>query len=176
MKPPSKGHSRTAPETSRNALSTIQGTNEDDSQSDLHPEAGIFHNQMTQNYGPEDGHEMVTGVDEEVTYCALSTFSRKQKKTALPVCSVRSFFFFFSVKNCQLCFSKINDRNGLGQGQEWVRTKGFLRCRFKVRVSVVPNVFPIYTQHFLIPEISQTLKSSFTKFFGTVRQKNSNEY
>ena len=96
-------------------MSTIQGTNEDDSESDLHPEAGIFHNQMTQNYGPEDGHEMVTGVHEEVTYCTLSTFSGKQKKTALPVCSVGSFFFFFSVQNCQLCFSKINDRSGLGQ-------------------------------------------------------------
>ena len=50
-------HSGTAPETSQNALSTSQGTNEDGSQSDPHPEAGIFHNQMTQNSGPEDGHD-----------------------------------------------------------------------------------------------------------------------
>ena len=34
-----QGHSLTDPETSRNALSTSQGTNEDESQSDLHPEA-----------------------------------------------------------------------------------------------------------------------------------------
>ena len=52
-----QGHSGTAPETSRNAFSTNQGTNEDDSQSDPHPEAGIFHNQTTQNSGPEDGHD-----------------------------------------------------------------------------------------------------------------------
>ena len=31
-----------------------QGTNEDDSQSDLHPEAGIFRGQTTQNLGPKD--------------------------------------------------------------------------------------------------------------------------
>ena len=35
-------HSRTAPETSQNAFDTNQGTKEDDSQSDPHPEAGIF--------------------------------------------------------------------------------------------------------------------------------------
>ena len=29
----------------------------------------------------------------------------------------------------------------------------------------------MYPQYFLIPEISETLKGSFTKFFGTVRQK-----
>ena len=31
--------------------------NEDDSQSDPHPEAGVFHNQMTRNSGPEDGDD-----------------------------------------------------------------------------------------------------------------------
>ena len=43
--------------SSRNAYGTNQGTNEDDSQSDPHPEAGIFHNQMTRNSDPEDGHD-----------------------------------------------------------------------------------------------------------------------
>ena len=59
------GHSGTTPEPSRNALSTSQGTNEDDSQNDPHPEAGLFYGQMTQNSGPEDGHDMVTGVQRE---------------------------------------------------------------------------------------------------------------
>ena len=31
-----------------------QGTNEDDSQSDPHPEAGILRGQTTQNSGPKD--------------------------------------------------------------------------------------------------------------------------
>ena len=51
------GHSGTTPEPSRNALNTSHGTNEDDSQNDLRPEAGLFHGQMTQNSGPEDGHD-----------------------------------------------------------------------------------------------------------------------
>ena len=57
MNPLFHGHSGTAPETSRNTFSTSQGTNEDDSQSDPHPEAGIFHNQTTRNSGPEEGHD-----------------------------------------------------------------------------------------------------------------------
>ena len=37
MNPLIQGHSGTAPETSRNIFSISQGTNEDDSRSDLHP-------------------------------------------------------------------------------------------------------------------------------------------
>ena len=93
MNPLLQGHSGATPEPSRNALGTSQGTNEDSSQNDPHPEAGLFHGQMTQNSGPEGGHDMVTGateqignchditgVHEEVTYCSPSTSSGKQKK------------------------------------------------------------------------------------------------
>ena len=52
-----QGHSGTAPEASRNVFSSSQGTKEDDSQSNPHPEAGLFNNQMAQNSGPEDGHD-----------------------------------------------------------------------------------------------------------------------
>ena len=90
MHPLLQGHSGTATEASRNALSASHGTNEDDH----HPEAGFFHSQMMQNSGPEDGHDMVTGakeqirnrhdtvtgVHEEVTYWSPSTSSGKQKK------------------------------------------------------------------------------------------------
>ena len=68
MNPLIQGHSGTAPKTSRNAFSVNQGTNEDDSQSDPHPEAGLFHNQTTRNSDPEDGHDMVTGVQKERPY------------------------------------------------------------------------------------------------------------
>ena len=54
MNPLIQGHSETTPEMSWNAFSTNQGTNEDDSQSDPHPEAGLFNNQMTQNSGQKD--------------------------------------------------------------------------------------------------------------------------
>ena len=55
-----QSHSETAPKTSRNAFGTNQGTNEDNSQSDPHPEAGIFRSQTTQNSGPEVGHHSTT--------------------------------------------------------------------------------------------------------------------
>ena len=47
-------HSGTVPGTFRNTNVENQGRNEDDSQSDPHPEAGIFRGQTTQNSGPKD--------------------------------------------------------------------------------------------------------------------------
>ena len=58
MNPLIKGHSWTAPETSRNNYGTNQGTNEFDSQSDLHLEASISQSQTKS--GPEDDHDRNT--------------------------------------------------------------------------------------------------------------------
>ena len=58
MNPLIRGHSGTAPETSQNAFSRSQRTNEDNPRSDPHPEAGIFINQKTQNSGREDRHDI----------------------------------------------------------------------------------------------------------------------
>ena len=108
MNPLVQGKSGTTPVMSRNAFSTNQGTNEDGSQSDPHPEAGIFGNQTMRKCGQKDRRDMVTGVQreifcgcdmvtgatkqignrrdmvtrvhEEVTYCSPSTTSGKQKK------------------------------------------------------------------------------------------------
>ena len=57
MNPLIQAHSGTVPVTSRNVFTISQGTKEDDSQSNPHPEAGLFNNQMTQNSGPEDDHD-----------------------------------------------------------------------------------------------------------------------
>ena len=57
MNPLIQGHSGTALETSQNTFGTSQGTNEDDSQSDPCPQAGIFNKQTTQSSGPEDRHD-----------------------------------------------------------------------------------------------------------------------
>ena len=46
-------YSETVPGTFRNTNVENQGTNEDDSQSDPHPEGGLFRSQTTQNSGPE---------------------------------------------------------------------------------------------------------------------------
>ena len=48
-------HSGTVPGTFRNTNVDNQGTNEDDSMSDPHPEAGLFRSQTTQNSGQEVG-------------------------------------------------------------------------------------------------------------------------
>ena len=48
-------HPGAVPETFRNTNVDNQATIEDDSQSDPHPEAGLFRSQTTQNSGPEVG-------------------------------------------------------------------------------------------------------------------------
>ena len=94
MSPLIQGKSETTPVMSGNAFSTNQGTNEDDSQSDPHPEAGVFRNQTMRNSCQKNrrdmvtgvqrerfcGRDMVTGVHDKVTYCSPSTSSGKQKK------------------------------------------------------------------------------------------------
>ena len=107
MNPLLPGHSGTTPEPTRNTSHNNQGTNEDGSQNDPHPEAGPFHGHTTRNVSLEEDHGMVTGVQrervydhdmvigateqignchemtgihEEVTYCSPSTSSGKQKK------------------------------------------------------------------------------------------------
>ena len=57
MNPLIQGHSETTPETSRNTYSTNQGMDEENTQKDPYPELSIFHNQMTRNSAPDDGHD-----------------------------------------------------------------------------------------------------------------------
>ena len=61
MNPLFQGHSRTTLETSRNISSINQGTNEDDSQSNPHPEADLLTSDR------EDRHDMTTEVQREST-------------------------------------------------------------------------------------------------------------
>ena len=56
MNPLLQGHSGSTPETSRNVFSKNQETNEDDSQSNPHLEAGLLIS------GREDHYKMATGV------------------------------------------------------------------------------------------------------------------
>ena len=61
-------HSGTVPGTFRNKNVENQGTNEDDSQSDPHPEASLFRSHTAQNSGPVVPRDMVTGVQGETLY------------------------------------------------------------------------------------------------------------
>ena len=63
--------SGSAPRMSRNACCAKQGTIEDDSQSDPHPESKVSQNQISQNTCPNGRYGMVTGIHEEITYCSL---------------------------------------------------------------------------------------------------------
>ena len=58
-------HSGTTPEPTWNTSHNNQGTNEDGSPNDPHPEAGLFHGQTTRNASLEEGHYMVTGATEQ---------------------------------------------------------------------------------------------------------------
>ena len=64
MNPLLPGHSGTTPEPTRNASHNNQRTNQDGSQNDPHPEAGLFHGQTTRNVSLEEDHDMVTGATE----------------------------------------------------------------------------------------------------------------
>ena len=54
MNPLLPGHSGTTPEPTRNTSHNNQGTKEDGSQNDPHPEAGPFHGQTTRKVSLED--------------------------------------------------------------------------------------------------------------------------
>ena len=84
MNPLLQGHSGNTPETSGNASKTNQGTNEDDPQSDPHPEASIFSSQTIRNSGQETCCDMVTGVQRESLCCCdncRTTFSISHSKS-----------------------------------------------------------------------------------------------
>ena len=57
MNPLIQGHSGSVPETSRNTLATKRGTNEDDSQTDHHPEGSVSQSQTTRKSGLDDGYD-----------------------------------------------------------------------------------------------------------------------
>ena len=59
MNPLLPGYSGATPEPTRSVLRNNQGTNEDDSQNDPHPEAGLFHSQSARNAGPEDDRDII---------------------------------------------------------------------------------------------------------------------
>ena len=61
-------HFETVLGTFRNTNVENQGTKEDDSQSDPHPEAGIFRGQTTQNLGAKDCRDMVAGATGEIRH------------------------------------------------------------------------------------------------------------
>ena len=63
-----------------NTLGTNQGKNEDDLQSDLHPQAIVSHIQTIRSSNLDDIYDNVTRVQEEITHYSPETSSGNQKK------------------------------------------------------------------------------------------------
>ena len=70
MNPQIRTHSRTVPGTFRNTNVETQGTNEDDSQSDPHPEVGpsVCQSRHSIDSDTDEALDMVTGVLEEIRW------------------------------------------------------------------------------------------------------------
>ena len=81
LNPLLQSHSGFTSDTSQNAPHINQGTNNDDSQVDLHPQTTVSQSQTTQVFGPDDSSDMVTGV-QETPLCSLGTSSSNQRKRA----------------------------------------------------------------------------------------------
>ena len=74
-------YSKITPETSRYAYGANQGTSENETQSEHHPEAGLLRSQTTDNFGTEDDHDMPTGVHEEMICCSTkNSFGEEEKE------------------------------------------------------------------------------------------------
>ena len=57
MNPPMHSHSPNDSGTHRNANGTNQGTNDENTYTDPHPEASMSQSQTTRNFGPQNGHD-----------------------------------------------------------------------------------------------------------------------
>ena len=84
MNPLIQGKSGITPVMSRNAISTNQGANEDDSQSDPHPEAGIFGNQTMRNSGQKDRRD-------KIIFLAFMDYQESVEKLTVHHCSIEFF-------------------------------------------------------------------------------------
>ena len=86
-------HSETVPGTLRNTNVENQGTNEDDSQSDPHPEAGIFCGQTTQNSDLEECCDSNTlkNINKSFLHVLIHVVAVVHQMAAL----LKSYFFFF---------------------------------------------------------------------------------
>ena len=105
-------HSETVPGTFRNTNVENQGTNEDDSQSDPHPEASIFCGQTTQN---SDLNEC----------CDIHYFSPIYKKHGRQIIRSNCAFFNRMFANCLYIFTDVRSRleNFFETHKMFVRTR-----------------------------------------------------
>ena len=80
MNPLLPGHSGTTPEPTRNTSHNNQGTNEDGSQNDPHPEAGPFHGQTTRNVSLEEDHDRFLKICTKIEFVSENSWCLLNKK------------------------------------------------------------------------------------------------
>ena len=78
MNPLLPGYSGATPEPTRSALGNNQGTNEDDSQNDPHPEEGLFHGQSSRNTGPGEDRDTTSFANHYGAHCKILVVSTWQ--------------------------------------------------------------------------------------------------
>ena len=100
MNPLLPGHSGTTPEPTRNTSDNNQGTNEDESQNDPHPEAGLFHGQTTLNVSLEEDHDNNCSHFDLISLCELCGTSKKHRFLMLVVYIVSGFQDVVPLINC----------------------------------------------------------------------------
>ena len=90
-------HSGTVPGTFRNTNVENQGTNEDDSQSDPHHEAGIFRGQTTQNFGPKDCRDKYIDSSSSKNYSGLfSDFIEQSRLSPNTIRDLNNSLMYYS--------------------------------------------------------------------------------
>ena len=104
MNPLLPGGSGTTPEPTRNASGINQGTNEDDSQNDPHPEASIFHGQREQTLAQKG--TMTLSVWEDTRCCRSSNHHKNDKNSFT---TTHAYFFIF-VSHCPAIKSTVFKR------------------------------------------------------------------
>ena len=161
MNPLFQSHSGTDPETSRNANVTNKGTNENDSQSDPHPESSIFHIQTTRNSGPEDGHDSL----RPRVFCSWRALGQSIPLLTMPEAGpTETFHQVKSISNCLLsgsvttliCLATSSDASGV----LWVPLAlltSTSSCPVKLRVSSLFSAV-------VIPSLIGSLMSSCRRF------------
>ena len=97
MNPLIQNHSGTTPEMFRNAYGINQGTNEDDSQSDPHPAAGVLQSQKSRNSGPENDHDSNTK-----RWCRLKLLSKFGKPLESSISCKFEPKYLYQFERCQL--------------------------------------------------------------------------
>ena len=100
LNPLVQGHSGYAPETPRNALNIKEGTHEDNSQVDPHPEARVSQSQTTQFFGPNDYYDNPTIIFLQIKKSQTRNNSNKQYYRFFAN-RVASSFLQLSVENLQ---------------------------------------------------------------------------